>query len=853
MQQTFTHEGVVYRDLGNGEVEVVGYADAPAQQDPYTIGTPDPAAAYAAPKAQLDIARGQADLAASARDAALAPYAQQKAAADARRAVAEAEKIERELTSAPPAKTQAARQQRAAKLQALVGQIQRVEQLYQSTVGQTSGVGGLADYLPTEANRQFDTAAAGLAEQGLAAFRVPGVGAQSDTELRQFVQANKPQASDYDVAIEEKLRQLRGRVDAERQGIGLEPVNWNGTEPNRDTAPAANMAAPGGVDRSTTFYGDGGSGGSMGLSGGGTRSETDPARAGVAARLNRLLTSGAADEEILRYASGVGADPASVRSVLEFRRQNPNYRGSYNAADLEMRDVPLSGLDAAVNSAAQSPGGAFAISAGDIVTPGGLASWTGNTDLARAGIEGVRETNPMASTLGSIAGGVLGAGMAELGAARFGLSGINAARAGDAAFGAYVGAGQADPGNRLMGAGEGALAGTVGGMFGRGVTRGAGGAVSGVRNAAIDTLRARGVPLTAGQALSQSGRVGAAVKGIEDRLSGVPVIGDMVNARRTEGLREFNRAAFDEALMPIGENSAGMIAEDGVARARGLVGNAYTNALDGVQVQADAPFIGDMQNTIGRAAGLPDPLNGQAAYTLRTRVGESFDPQGGMTGNNFQQSLRGLRRDAGAVRNQPYGYDFGEVTRGAEDALNGMVNRQAPDVVPALRSANEAYGRVGIVRDAVTAARNGTRSGEGGTFAASQLSDAAARNARRYGGTQATPDQPFYDLTSAARDVLPSRIPDSGTAGRLATLALPGAFGGAGYGLDQTGLTEGAGAGGLAVGALLTAGGTRRGQQALTRALTERGPRAQAVGRAIRDNARLGGIFGASLVPVLTQ
>lgn len=107
------------------------------------------------------------------------------------------------------------------RLNAAAAQLRRVQSLYQSGVGKTKGVFGALDYLPTPGNKQFDTAGAGLAEAGLAAFRVPGVGSQSDRELKAFVEANRPSSSDYDAQIEEKLRNLDTRLGQAYSGAGV--------------------------------------------------------------------------------------------------------------------------------------------------------------------------------------------------------------------------------------------------------------------------------------------------------------------------------------------------------------------------------------------------------------------------------------------------------------------------------------------------------------------------------------------------------------------------------------------------------------------------------------------------------
>ena len=89
---------------------------------------------------------------------------------------------------------------KAGAYRSVVDQINRTYELYNQSIGQTNGAAGIMDYLPTEANSMFDTAGAALGDQGNAAFKVPGMGAQSDADAARFVAANQPQASDRDGA-----------------------------------------------------------------------------------------------------------------------------------------------------------------------------------------------------------------------------------------------------------------------------------------------------------------------------------------------------------------------------------------------------------------------------------------------------------------------------------------------------------------------------------------------------------------------------------------------------------------------------------------------------------------------------
>lgn len=130
------------------------------------------------------------------------------------------------------------RQARVTPLNALNNQIRRVWDLYQQGPGATKGIRGAMDYLPTPGNRAFDTAGAGLAEIGLNAFRTPGVGSQSDKELKAFVEANRPSASDYDEQIREKLSNLENRLGEAYKGYGV-PY-----KPYRPGAPRSAQGAP---------------------------------------------------------------------------------------------------------------------------------------------------------------------------------------------------------------------------------------------------------------------------------------------------------------------------------------------------------------------------------------------------------------------------------------------------------------------------------------------------------------------------------------------------------------------------------------------------------------------------------
>jgi hypothetical protein len=714
--------------------------------------------------------------------------------------------------------------QKRANLDSLVEQINRVEHLYRQTIEPTSGMGGFLDFLPTEGNKQFDAAGAGLAEQGLAAFRVPGVGAQSDTELRQFVQANKPSASDYDITIEEKLRQLRGRVDSTRQQLGLEPADWQGAQP-RERA-----------DASTVYYGQPETGDQIQVATGATRQENNPALAGVNVRVNEMVKAGASNREILAYLKKAGMQDRDLVAIIpqlnkvrEFKRKNPGYSGDYKV-DLERWEVPNTLLERA------TPEAAFFGNAANALTLGNLDSMTGNPELTRAAMEGLRQQNPNAALAGTVVGGGLAAGGLQGAAGKLGLQGGRAALAGDAAFGAGYGAGEADDGNRLLGAVKGGALGVGGGIAGRAVASGAGRALTGTRDAATRLLNERGIPMTVGQIAGGGGKVGKFVKRTEDALESIPILGHAIRARRAEGVEGFDRATFQEALDPI-SGKVTAIGEQGVEQARGAVSSAYDQALRGVSIKVDPVFIRDMR----RAMSAGQKLHPETAEDFARIIQNEIEPQltaGPLTGEGYQALRQVLRQERAAWKGKPRGHQYGQALRQVEGALENLVRRRAPGVTEALNRADSAYGRIKVVEDAV-----GRGANTSGQFTAAQLGMAARKAGSKFGGVGSTTARPFFDLQRAGQDILPSQLPNSGTADRIGSALLLPALAGAGGGGQQLGLID------PSTAAVMVALGlpfTKAGQATFQRLLVQRPELVRTVGQQVLNRQRAGGLFGAA-------
>lgn len=855
---------------------------------------------------------------------------------------------------APDAKTLA----KIANLDALVGQINRVEELYRENIApEPSGVlSSIGDYLPTPENRQFDSAAAGLAEQGLAAFRVPGVGAQSDTELRQFVQANKPSASDYDVSIEEKLRQLRARVEATRSSMGLPPAEW--TPPNPLTQAGGDVA----VERAT---------GATGIR---------PDNLAFTNQLNALYRSGASAEELAEFSARNGRAPSpqhmqGIREMVEYRDSGKGM-GRFTPEE-ENR----SALEQGAGAALSNPLGAGIAGATNMLGGGMLEGFAPDQYQMLRDEGGMTGAGLALGEIGGAVGatsalGKIGGNIASRIAPRL-LQGGRGAQFGrnlasDASLGAAYGANTA--GDPLSGAGLAAVGSAGGQVVGKGIGIGLGGLT---RQADASFLNSRGVPTTVGQDL------GGFAKSLEDATTSIPGVGDLVNARHLEGMRGFNQVPFNQVGAQLGVNPTA-IGREGLDQLKAGINPTYDAATAGVRVGFDPQFAAEyaaaqaagsalpddlsskfgraMQNRVdpilapprpdvslradgrklrideggnevgfllrqpgnngeqlpfvgisgvdpaqrGRGIGsaaydelakqvpdlVPSPLGlsesatalwrrriaqmsrsdaedalrrsegygtelGETSADIRSRLAPLWDaidnppPRkfGQMTGEQYQQAMRGIKGYR-AEHNKPgFEQDYRDALTLTMDALKGNMTRQGGEsVVTGLAKADKAYREFKTLKDAVEHSGGGTVAGDVGLVAPSQLGRAAQKTADKFGG-----DRPFGDLIDAGQRVLPSKVPDSGTAKRLMTGALAGGagLGGlAGIGAIGPGDPGSNALGGFSILAALALANTSTGQKALKKALIDRPGPIKAAGAKVRKRA---GLFGSASVPLLLE
>ena len=351
--------------------------------------------------------------------------------------------------------------QRAANLRALRTQIDQVRSLYEKNLkgGWSNKISGYVPSVIRPENEEFNSAGAGLGEIGLGAFRVPGMGSQSDAELRAFINANQPQSTDTDLAIEQKLRNLETRLNSTLEEMGQQP--GKAEEGGQASLPtAAGAKADTGVETSGVTA-EGGLRFEKGLS-------------GLPDAVANMIGEGRSAPEIVSflneqyqpYGAMVGTDLAgTIGGLVQRHRANPNAPVKSLGTGWESFSMlPGEQERSVMGTIAETAPGNALMHAANAATGGLPAALAG--DQGAAVMQASREASPVSSMVGDV-GGSLAAmyGINKMGGALTQMASRPAQLAGKAltaggGIGGDVAYGAARGYNE--GGGEGALLGALG-------------------------------------------------------------------------------------------------------------------------------------------------------------------------------------------------------------------------------------------------------------------------------------------------------------------------------------------------------------------------------------------------------
>jgi hypothetical protein len=295
--------------------------------------------------------------------------------------------------------------------------------------------------------------------------------------------------------------------------------------------------------------------------------------------------------------------------------------------------------------------------------------------------------------------------------------------------------------------------------------RGLGRMVSPKTSDAVKQLTEEGVKLTPGQLM------GGLPARIEEKATSIPFVGDAIANARRRSVESLNEVAINRSLSPIGEKlPKGMVGRDAIQYADEALGKAYDDLLPKLTTQADKKFIADIQNlrTMVSAGNMGPAEAMQFSKILQSQILGKFQGQASITGETMKAMDSDLgrlasqyMRDASADKRQ-LGGAIGEL----QTALRSLVERSNPQSAKELKAINSGWAQFKRVQRAA-----GSQGAQEGVFSPEQLrASVRALDRSKDKGRFAEGKALMQDLSDPARDVLGSKIPDSGTPARLANM-----------------------------------------------------------------------------------
>tara|TARA_R110000787_G_scaffold25275_4_gene71086 strand:- start:274 stop:1959 length:1686 start_codon:yes stop_codon:yes gene_type:complete len=355
----------------------------------------------------------------------------------------------------------------------------------------------------------------------------------------------------------------------------------------------------------------------------------------------------------------------------------------------------------------------------------------------------------------------------------------------------------------------------------------AGGVIGGLRNRDASLLAREGVSPTMGQAL------GGPVGQLEEVVGTVPVLGSAIAAGRSRAQGQFNQAAYNRALRPIGQKADKTVTGDeAIAQVSDALSNAYDDLLPKLTLTPDDILLEDIARLVSEAKKIIGPA---AASSLDRVLLNSLDPYlvAPISGTKFKavEATLGNHGKIFSGSTFPDQRLVGDAISDIQTALRDALKRSNPQHAAALRDINTGYANYARLRNA------GAKVPSGESFTPGQLASSVRASDKTVGkGASAKGRALMQDLSRAGLKVLGDKVRSSGTTERAVALG--------GLGALATGVVPGvdpmmvAALAGTAVPYLPGA------QGAMAAALLKRPPGARSIGGAVRRHGPILGHAG---------
>lgn len=284
----------------------------------------------------------------------------------------------------------------------------------------------------------------------------------------------------------------------------------------------------------------------------------------------------------------------------------------------------------------------------------------------------------------------------------------------------------------------------------------------------VAKLRKMGVEPTPGQIL------GGTFKSAEEKLASAPIVGQAIKGGKQRAIEQFNAAAVNRSLAPIGEQlPKGVIGSEAISFADDKLGAAYDRVLSKIgPSKPDAQLAADITGALGKLSNMKDTTGDQFKKIIQNEFGQRAVSSGGtLNGEAIKAAESNLGQLVRRIRSAPASsaddLALAEAVEDTQQAVRKWLQRAHPDAATELRAVNAGYAN--FLRSVRAASSVGA---EDGVFSPAQLHNAVkaldpSRNHKKF----ATGTALMQDVSAAGKKVLGDKIPNSGTADRLGAMA----------------------------------------------------------------------------------
>lgn len=291
----------------------------------------------------------------------------------------------------------------------------------------------------------------------------------------------------------------------------------------------------------------------------------------------------------------------------------------------------------------------------------------------------------------------------------------------------------------------------------------------------VKTLMREGVTPTPGQIL------GGGWRSAEEKAKSIPLLGSSIRNAEQRSAEQFNRAAIDRSLAPIGQKlPKGVTGHEAIEFANDQLSKAYDDVITKIGSIAPDQQLGQEITNLGSMVGtLPKERGDQFLRIIKSEIADRIDQYGRVTGEGFKAADQNLGKLAAQYMRSTDAdqQTLGRALSAAHDSLRSWLTRVAPpEASDALKAANAGWANFKRVQRAASSV-----AAEDGLFSAAQLHGAVrALDRSKDKGGFAKGTALMQDLSAAGKNTLANKVPNSGTTDRLlATLGVLGPAAGA--------------------------------------------------------------------------